>query len=168
MDENKNMQITLKFKLSGPLLEGKYALIFDREMLRATQDSVRLVSRNIRAKAPVGASGNLRRGIHGKVLSPFKGVIRVEGPAEKYAEFPELGRRAGRWPPIEPIRRWVQAILHPPKKELDSVTFLVRRKIGEEGYRGKHFFRSTAAKSERAVQGIFARAVKRFEKAVSG
>lgn len=162
------MQVTINFKLSGPLLEGKYAAMFDREMLRATQDSVRLVSRNIRAAAPIGATGRLKAGIRGQALSPFRGIIRVEGPAEKYAQFSESGRRAGRWPPIEPIRRWVRVVLRPPQKMLESVTFLVRRKIGQEGTKGAKFFRSTAVKSEQAVQRIFDRAARRFEKAVSG
>lgn len=161
------MQVTLNFKLSGPLLEGKYGAMLESEMLRATQDSVRLVSRNIRAKAPIGATGNLKTGIHGRTLDPYKGIVRVEGPAERYAQFAELGRRAGRWPPVEPIRRWVRIKLRPPRKELNSVTFLVRRKIGQVGTRGARFFRSTAAQSEQAVQRIFERAVRRFEKKVS-
>lgn len=162
------MQVTLRFKLSGPLLEGKYAAMFDREMLRATQESVKLVAGRIRAKSPMGATKKLKTGIRGRALSPFRGVIKVEGPAAKYAEFRELGRRAGRWPPVEPIRKWVRVILRPPRRELDKVTFLVRRKIGEEGYKGAHFFRSTAAKSEKDVQRIFDRAVRRFERAVTG
>jgi hypothetical protein len=162
------MQITLRFKFSGPLLEGRYAGILDREMLRATQDSVRLISRNIRARAPVGATRRLQMGIRGKALGPGKGVIKVEGPAAKYAQFSEAGRRPGRWPPVAPIRLWVRVILRPPRKMLDSVTFLVRRKIGQEGTRGAHFFRSAAAKSREQVQRIFERAMNRFAKAVSG
>jgi hypothetical protein len=161
------MQITLNFKVSGPLFDGRYATLFDREMLRATQDSIRLVSRNIRAAAPVGATGNLRSGIHGRTITPIKGVIKVEGPAARYAIFSERGRRAGRWPPPAPIRLWVRKILRPPAKELRSVTFLVQRKIGQKGTKGAKFFRSTAKKSEAAVQRIFQRAVQRFERAMN-
>lgn len=161
------MQITINIKFSGPLFDGRYAALFDREILRATQDSVRLVSRNIRAKAPVGATGNLRSGIHGRTLGPLKGIIQVEGPAARYAQFAESGRRAGRWPPPEPIRRWVRKILHVPAKELRSVTFLVQRKIGQKGTKGAKFFRSTAQKSREAVQRIFERAVQRFDRAMN-
>ena len=47
--------------------------------------------------------------------------------------FLEYGRKAGTMPPVAVIRAWVQRKLNVPEDELDSVAFLIARKIQREG-----------------------------------
>lgn len=44
-----------------------------------------------------------------------------------------FGRNAGKFPPVEPLERWVIHVLQPKVSEIRKTTFLVRRKIARKG-----------------------------------
>lgn len=45
-----------------------------------------------------------------------------------------FGRQAGRFPPVQPLERWVAAVINPTEdKDIRPIAFLVQRKIGRKG-----------------------------------
>ena len=78
-------------------------------------------------------TGQARNSIHGE-------VERMEGRVKAnalHASIIEYGRRPGKFPPIEPIRRWVQ------RKGLNIPAFVVARKIAVSGVAPRPFFYPT-------------------------
>jgi len=65
-----------------------------------------------------------------------------------YAAYVEYGTRP-HWPPVEPIRAWVSRHKSSfgirDEKDLDRVTYLIRRKIGKLGTRARPFMRQAVA-----------------------
>lgn len=61
-------------------------------------------------------------------------ILTISTNFPNYAYFVENGRKAGRKPPIEPIRKWCN--LHNLPK---GVEWHLQAKIGKEGTKGKHF-----------------------------
>ena len=109
--------------------------------------STKRVASEAKRKAPK-AFGVLR----GSITATFErggldGVIKAEAPYARWVEGEtnaqigfgtgqsRYGRRPGKWPPVEPIRRWVVIKGLAKKWNMSefSATFLVRRKIGLEG-----------------------------------
>jgi len=147
----------INVEYSGELFDDPQRLmkrIFGDAML----ETVMFAETQVAKKAPVGATGNLRAGIFGKLVQYNRGIVGVQGPAMRYAEVVEHGRKPGKWPPRAPIELWVKRVIRPPRDEFDSVVFLVQRKIGRKGTKGKLMFK----KSEKVVNRL---ANKTFEKA---
>lgn len=55
----------------------------------------------------------------------------------------EFGLGQGSWPDIGDLRTWVDRVIDPDKDRLDTVTFLVARKIFREGVNEQAPLRST-------------------------
>ena len=68
-----------------------------------------------------------------------KGML---GTPAKYAEPVEYGTRP-HFPPIEPIKYWVEKKLGLEGAEAASVAFLIARKISKEGTEGAYMFTDT-------------------------
>ena len=102
-----------------------------------------------KSKAPK-ASGALRAAIlETYAKGGLTGVVSLNNP-DHYGQFVEgfhnnyqLGRKPGKWPPPEPIRRWVQirALARKWKMSEASAVFLVRRKIGRKGTPAQPFMK---------------------------
>lgn len=58
-----------------------------------------------------------------------------------YARYVEFGRRAGKFPPIDPIRDWVRKVGMASGENVNSIAFLVARKIAQKGTRKQPFLR---------------------------
>lgn len=88
------------------------------------------------------ASGDLLNNIEYEVTrGDFTYTIYVK--MKDYWYFVENGRKAGKWPPIDNILRWitVKPVLPRPNAEgklptPQQLAFLIARKIGEEGTEG--------------------------------
>lgn len=118
-------------------------------------------------RAPVGVSGNLRAGIFGKVLQYNRGKIAVQGPAVRYAEVVEYGRKPGKFPPQAPIMLWVKRVIRPREGELESVTFLIQRKIARKGTKGKFMFKKAEKSIRRFAGQAFQQAKETIERLLS-
>jgi len=57
----------------------------------------------------------------------------------EYAQYIEEGRKPGTWAPVNAIRNWVRVKLNVPASQVNSVAFLVNRKIFLEGIKAKPF-----------------------------
>jgi len=61
--------------------------------------------------------------------------LLINPPADKYAQYTEIGRPPGKQPPLDAIRRWTQY------KGIDAKwAYPIARKIGQRGYEGKPVF----------------------------
>lgn len=74
--------------------------------------------------------------------------VEREGPGQvalrnlsPHAGFVEYGRKRGRMPPISAILRWVEIKFNRGGAEGRRIAFLIARKIGERGVRGRHILR---------------------------
>lgn len=93
------------------------------------------------------ASGDLLNNIEYEVTrGDFTYTIYVK--MKDYWYYVENGRKAGKWPPIDNILRWitVKPVLPRPNAEgklptPQQLAFLIARKIGEEGTQGTHDLR---------------------------
>lgn len=57
-----------------------------------------------------------------------------------YGKYIEFGRAAGGWPNLGALREWVRRKLRVNAKEVDGVTYLVGRKIAEQGSKPQPYF----------------------------
>lgn len=93
------------------------------------------------------ASGDLLNNIEYEVTrGDFTYTIYVK--MKDYWYYVENGRKAGKWPPIDNILRWIRVkpVLPRPNAEgklptPQQLAFLIARKIGEEGTQGTHDLR---------------------------
>lgn len=85
--------------------------------------------KDITSFGPVNASGKLRDSIRYEVSD---GSLRVYGLG--YSYFLENGRKPGKRPPKEDIKKWIQDKgIQPEGISVDSLAFLIARKIGNKG-----------------------------------
>ncbi len=132
--------------------------------------------RSLAKKNAPKASGNLRSSIVETFSNGgLAADVSMNNP-DHYAQWVEgfhhdyrLGRAPGRWPPPEPIRRWV--ILRGLARKWDmseaSAVFLVRRKIGRKGTPAQPFmkpaFEKVAPEFQKKMQTVFSEAVRQIE-----
>lgn len=81
------------------------------------------------------------------------GAYEVSLNLLEYWKWAENGRDKGKWPPSEPIMKWITAkpvIPRPDRKgklpTIKQLTFLVQRAIGENGTFGQHPLENTVEK----------------------
>ena len=89
--------------------------------------------------------------------------IKVGTPM-KYAYFVEFGRKAGKWPPARFIRQWILDNKI-ETEDVDDLTFLIQRSIGQKGKRPQPFLRPAYEKNKPSlVKVLKAGAAKIFNK----
>lgn len=91
----------------------------------------------------INASGKLSR--TAQSIVEFNGRhLLVYLELEDYWKFVENGRRAGKMPPINAILNWIKVKPIVPRAingripDTRQLAFLIARKIGNEGYKGRH------------------------------
>ncbi len=122
-----------------------------------------------------------------RLVSGVGAVESVSGVVQTgvaYALPAEEGRKPGKWPPYQPIRRWVDLMLkrgrfseggakysagrRGSKKRakhdalVERLTFLVRRKIGRKGTDGKKFMEAAARHAAIELPRVVAAMVRRW------
>ncbi len=120
----------------------------------------RLVSEKIDAMG-ISDTGDLRKSIKQEVfIQAQKWVIRV-GSNMEYAVYVHEGTRP-HWPPKSAIDGWVRRKLGLRGVELETTSYLIRRKISKEGTKEKPFMQlvfdqekhKAAEKIARYAQGL--------------
>lgn len=88
----------------------------------------------------IDASGDLSRTTTYKVNTKKKGIISIDLKLNEYWKYVENGRKAGKWPPISAIEKWIEVkqVLPRPMDNgklptTQQLAFLISRKIKEEG-----------------------------------
>lgn len=102
---------------------------FDRVVADATN---KMHSKAVNA-APTGRSGKLRQ----NVRIAGKGVVLSK---MDYSAAVEEGTKP-HWPNMGDLKMWTKKIVRPPAKRLDSVNYLIGRKISKEGTEEQPFMR---------------------------
>lgn len=95
------------------------------------------------------ASGTLSNSLKGIVKQNGKYIV-ISIQLEDYWQFVENGRKAGKYPPLSEIRKWisVKPVLPRPTKSgklptANQLAFLIARKISKVGTKAKPFLSNT-------------------------
>lgn len=135
----------------------------------ATKKTTTDIVREVKLRAPVGVTGNLRRSFtigdtqeQGSKISTPAGFVGSQDSAFRYAMAVEKGRRPGKAPPPGTLDLWVRRKIKPKPKPLSarsrkygirrskldrqeqairSVAFLIGRKIKKYGIPARPFIR---------------------------
>lgn len=171
------MKINLKAIFRGRAFNDEQRTsVVNKYMERGMTIVVEKGATDVKMGIPVGVTGNARSGVRGEVIHAHRGVISETGPAVRYIDNIEGGRKptesgvrgvSGESISFEPIKLWVKRIIKPGKKKLDSVAFLVYRKIHEKGYEGVHAFEKAEEKLKPFALRIFKREIKSAERELS-
>lgn len=86
----------------------------------------------------INVDGTIMKSVRSEVEKMKDGFRLLFGSNAPHDIFVHEGTRP-HWPPAKPIRQWVRKKLNVPTNELDSVTFLVQRKISRVGTKAKPF-----------------------------
>ena len=106
-----------------------------------------------------GAESGLVATEFGEVIQYGTSVIGMVGHASGYGDVIEFGRRAGKkMPPAGVLLSWIELKMGLTGKSAERVEFLIRRKIGKEGFEGAHMFEKAWNESQGDLQKIFDRA----------
>jgi hypothetical protein len=169
-----NATITVK----GPVFEGNLPILAtQRNLDRAMSEAVALLERKVKEnirKAPRigvgGAKGGLLASIHGETIQKgtplIKGIVATQSI---YGEVIEKGRRPGKkMPPEDALDRWIDKKIGTTRRSFKSVdqvmayvawkksiSFLIRRKIGQKGFPGIHMFERAWNENLPQIQNIF-------------
>ena len=110
--------------------------------------------------API-ASGQLLNNIDVVWEGSFdEGDLTLLVKMEDYWYYVNYGRKPGKWPPIAPIDKWVVSkrglrdVVRDQSGRFikrKSLVFLIRRSIGELGWKGTEFLQNAAANSQALI-----------------
>jgi hypothetical protein len=117
-------------------------------------EALALLEREVKERTPEGAGPiHLRDTIFGKTSVMGRKVHGFLGTPAKYGESVELGT-APHFPPVEPIRHWVEKKLRISGNNARSVAYMIARAISRRGTKGAHMFGEGFDASEARVVGI--------------
>ena len=115
---------------------------------KITDDFVVELKNRLKANGS-NASGTLSNSIRGIVKQNGKYIV-ISIQLEDYYQFVENGRKAGKYPPLSAIRKWisVKPVLPRPTKSgklptQNQLAFLIARKISKVGTKAKPFLSNT-------------------------
>lgn len=143
--------------------------IATEEMKAGIDEALLLLEREIKEATPVGAHALLRGSVAHEMINRIRGEEvsgKVFSPLN-YALPVELGTKP-HFPPIEPLRDWVEKRLGVPAGASKSVAFLIARKIAAKGTKGAKMFTDTLDKRTDKVREIIALRVQRIAARLTG
>lgn len=147
---------------------GRAPEIAKQELLTAMNKSLVIVQGAARANAPVGVSGDLRRSINMDIRNAsVASITGVVGTSVVYGPCVEMGT-VPHYPPLAPLRLWVQRKLQVADNEIEGVARAIQRKIGRAGTLPKPFLMPAWEVSQAKVNTLFNNAVKRIVERMSG
>jgi len=141
----------------GPLLAGKAPEIIQKDLAAAMEKALDLLIRGVKKRTPRGVSGpaglaaSIQKETVGRGTPLMKGIV---GTACKYGEPVESGTKP-HFPPVDPIRYWVERKLHITGKEALSVAYAIATIMARSSRLGVHMFEKTSDENEVQVRQIF-------------
>jgi hypothetical protein len=130
-------------------------------------EALLLLERAIERLTPEGAGPiHLRDTIFSEVSRRGEAFWGLVGTPAIYGESLEMGTKP-HFPPIAPIRFWVEKILGLSGKDAQSAAFCIARAISRRGTKGRHMFEQGFEQNEAQVVGILERIPEDIVKAVS-
>ena len=108
----------------------------------------------------INVDGDIRDSIRSEVKKAIDSFLLSLGANAPHAIFVHEGTKP-HWPPAKPIRVWVHKKLNVPAEEIDTVTYLVQRKIAREGTKAKPFLGVAFRAHVNKVGGRIGRAIER-------
>ena len=144
----------------------RFAQTANEELRPAMQSSVVTIASNVKPFVSV-FRGRLRGSIFGKIISSIgSNIVGRVGSSLRgaYPKVQNFGSEKRWFPPVGRIREWVRLKLRVPASQLNSVAFLVARKISKSGLKGQQFMSKGLAKSKSFVNRQFAKATDRIVK----
>lgn len=105
-----------------------------------------IMEAHLKEKAPK-FQGNLVNSLRGRAKTSGKANTALVSSSLPYARIQDEGRRPGKMPPHDPIRRWVELKLFKRAgiladdmgQSIDDITYLIRRAIGKKGTKATQF-----------------------------
>lgn len=166
------MRLNAKIQVKGEFFEGKAPEIVQSEMYDAVYEAVLFLVAKIKPLVPIGVYGakggllsTISEEMHGKGTPHIKGIVTH---GSKYGDVIEKGREPGkRWPPEGSLLRWIEVKFGVGETEAKSIEFLVRKKIGEKGFKGAHMFERAFNENFNRLDDIFSRRGFRIAKELS-
>lgn len=151
------MSVDLTFEFVIPktaLLQGGGDRIVAEEVRSAVEAATLTFAAEVIPRTPVGATAVLRGGVQTEVVGSGVDVVgRVFNPVS-YAAPVETGSRP-HFPPVGPLRLWVQRKLGVSEAESRSVAFLVARAISRRGTKAREMFKQAGVAARGRIEGIF-------------
>ncbi len=145
---------------------------FERNFNPAMSKSVMITEALVKTKLLSSVfRGRLRNSIVSKVVVlPGSKIFGIVGSSlkEVYPQVVEHGRRPGRFPDIGELKTWVRLKLKVPAKKLDSVTYLIGRRIAKRGIKGKHFLARAYQTAKPAILRYHKDALDHYTKFLAG
>lgn len=139
------------------------------EIATSMTEALLLLTREIKERLPVGVTGLLRGSVTHSIVTRIRGVEmagKVYSPVS-HAVPVELGTKP-HFPPLEPLRDWVEKKLGVSKKESRGVAFLVARKIAAKGTAPQKDFETGFRENQAQVNSIFERGIERIRARLMG
>lgn len=156
-------------------LQQESAPIAREEMARSVEEALLLLERemkeNLTPEHGIGATGLLRGSIthqmRGAALADGLGVAGTVGSSLNYALPVEIGTKP-HFPPLAPLRDWVEKKLGVDPSRSEHVAFLVARKIAKRGTKGQRYAGRALDDNGDQVNQIVAGAVPRIVARLQG
>jgi len=172
------MEFKVTIGTKGSLLSGKGSSIINDALTSVITESMELLLKNVKRLTPRGVYGAQGEGLLGSIQGEVIGrgtplVMGKVGSSNPYVEVIEKGRTPGKkWPPEGSLIRWIQVKLHvwgktqhiksrkalSPDSMAKSLEFIIRRKIGQKGFKGAWMFKKGLEISMPGIDRAFAKA----------
>lgn len=139
------------------------------EIATSLQEALLLLEREIKDRLPTGVTGLLRGSITHKLIAQARGqeiAGKVFSPLN-YAAPVELGTKP-HFPPLAPLRDWVEKKLGVSKSQSRSVAFLIARKIAAKGTKPQKHFETGFRDNAEQVNAILGRGLARIRARLMG
>lgn len=140
-----------------------YDEISNRHMRKAMQGSLVTLGSEIVPLVPVGISSRLKNSMGSSIeeIGPANliGKYGSSLKGEVYPSVMEFGRKPGKMPPIAGLLRWVHLKIRPGAEQEYTVAYLIARKIGREGIKGRGFMKEGFGKAKTKILTFFNRAL---------
>ncbi len=115
----------------------------------------------IAKKTPIGGTGNLRRSIHGELVTPLMSHVfsgTTYGVFVEEGTSPHPVSQAGR----EALALWAKRKFGVDDKEAKSIAFLVARKIGKKGTKPQKMFENALNDNRTRLETILQKLSDKF------